>query len=89
MYAVSWSGKSGLSSPHFARSAATNSGVRCGFFVARSGEPGIIRNSTKLRITIADDRDERSEQLARDVATAHRSALQAIRRGPRAGDPRR
>ena len=35
------------------------------------------------------DRDERPDQLARDVATAHPSRLPVVRRGPRDRDPRR
>ena len=61
----------------------SNSAVRCGFFVARSGEPGIIRNRTKLRITIATIVTSAADELARDVATAHASGSRSIRRGPR------
>ena len=52
-YAISWSGRSGLSRPQRARVAAMTSGVRLGFLITRSGEPGIIRNIRKFRIMIA------------------------------------
>jgi hypothetical protein len=51
---MSWSGMSGLSRPHSARTAAIFAWVRYWLRRStRSGEPGIIRNRMKLRRTIA------------------------------------
>ena len=52
-YATNWSGKSGLSRPQRARRAARASFDAFGLRESRSGDPGIIRNSTKLSRTIA------------------------------------
>ena len=53
MYDASWSGNTGSSSPHRARSSTTWAWVRFGLRVTRSGEPGIARNSTNRSTRIA------------------------------------
>ena len=59
-----------------------------GLCESRSGDPGIIRNSTKLSRTIADDRQDRLQDPAQEVARAHRTADLSRRRLGAAARPR-
>ena len=76
-------GKSGLSSPQRAFAASRCSAVMCGLRgFTRSGEPGIIRNRTKLRSTMKTIVTIACSDLAGEVARAHE-------RDPAAGGGRR